>query len=106
MEPPKTVEEIFERKRAAQSRFTAMTLIEKIERMFELKRNLDEAFGKHHPGYVARNRQHYKLMPECLICDHTFDGTRIAACTTKGMICERCMDDLGQVVSNGRRDGA
>ena len=106
MEPPKTVEEIFERKQLARSRFGGMTLIEKIERMFALKSNLDAAFGTHSPGYVARSRQHHKLLPECLICDHHFDGTRIAACTTKGMICERCVDDLGLIVSSGRKAGA
>ena len=104
MEPPKTVEEIFERKQHARSRFDGMTLIEKIERMFELKRNLDGVFGKRHPGYVPRNGQQHKLMPECLICDHHFDGTRIAACTVKGMICEQCVDDLGQNVSKGRKE--
>ena len=46
MEAPKTVEDIFERKEVARSRFNGMTLIEKIERMFELKNELDKAFGR------------------------------------------------------------
>ena len=45
MDAPGTVEEVYKRKKRARNRFVAMTLIEKIEAMAALRRDLDSMFG-------------------------------------------------------------